>query len=264
MDENYTETNRKAWNKQTPIHYASDFYDVQSFLQGKSSLNPIEIGLLGDVKDKKILHLQCHFGQDSISLARSGAQVTGVDLSDASILQAKDLADKCGVAVNFIESDVLQLDKVLDEKFDIVFTSYGTVGWLDDLSKWAEIIQHFLGPQGRLVMVDFHPVVWMFDNDFQKIQYRYFKSEPIVEIKKETYTDGELSDETKTVSWNHGLSEIIHSLLESGLKLEHLGEYDYSPYDCFKHGVEDSPGKYRIKHLEDKIPMLYSIIAQKP
>ena len=130
---NYLEINRKSWNAKVEPHLKSDFYFVDEFLNGRTSLNSIELEILGDVSGKEILHLQCHFGQDSISLSRMGAKVTGIDLSDKSIEAAKDLAQKCGTDTRFLVSDVYALPEVLDQKFDIVYTSYRTIGWLPDL-----------------------------------------------------------------------------------------------------------------------------------
>ena len=157
---NYLEINRKSWNAKVEPHLKSDFYFVDEFLNGKTSLNSIELEILGDVSGKEILHLQCHFGQDSISLSRMGAKVTGIDLSDKAIEAAQDLAQKCGTDTSFLVSDVYELPKILDKKFDIVYTSYGTIGWLPDLEKWAEVISHFLKPGGKFVFVEFHPFVW--------------------------------------------------------------------------------------------------------
>jgi 2-polyprenyl-3-methyl-5-hydroxy-6-metoxy-1,4-benzoquinol methylase len=176
----YLNINRKLWNDKTSVHYQSDFYDVKSFIKGKDSLNPIEIELLGDISGKSILHLQCHFGMDSISLARRGGMVTGIDLSDQSIKQAKDLNERSGTKVDFILSDVYSLPQNLNKQFDIIFTSYGTVGWLPDMDKWAGVIQHFLKPGGKFIMVEFHPVVWIFDDNFKEIIYKYSDIDPII------------------------------------------------------------------------------------
>ena len=146
----YIAINKKLWDEKTEHHFQSDFYDVGSFLKGKDSLNTIELELLGELKGKKILHLQCHFGQDTISLARHGAEATGVDLSDKAIEKARELNDKLGTGARFIQSDVYQLHEVLNEQFDIVFTSYGVIGWLPDMTKWAEVIHRFLKPGGKL------------------------------------------------------------------------------------------------------------------
>ncbi|MNU13517.1 bifunctional 3-demethylubiquinone-9 3-methyltransferase/ 2-octaprenyl-6-hydroxy phenol methylase [compost metagenome] len=184
--ENYLDINRKSWNAKVEPHLKSDFYFVDEFLKGRTSLNSIELGLLGDIKGKTILHLQCHFGQDSISLSRMGAKVTGIDLSDKAIEAGKDLAKQCNIDTEFICSDVYDLPTILDEKFDIIFTSYSTIGWLPDLKKWAGVIDHFLKPNGQFIMAEFHPVVWMFDDDFKDIAYNYFNEKPIVETSEGT------------------------------------------------------------------------------
>lgn len=236
---------------------------MDSFLSGKSSLNSIELALLGDLKGKTILHLQCHFGQDTISLSRLGADVTGVDLSDKAIENAVRIAKEMGAEVRFICCDIYDLPAHLEQQFDIVFTSYGTIGWLPDLDRWAGIVSRYLKPGGKFVFVEFHPVVWMFDDAFEKIGYRYFNSGAIVETESGTYAD-KTADITQTyVMWNHGLGEVISSLLQNGMELNALEEYDYSPYNCFQKTVEIAPGKYRIAHLDDKIPMVYSVVATK-
>ncbi|MEO7264969.1 MAG: class I SAM-dependent methyltransferase [Ferruginibacter sp.] len=261
--EDYLQKNKDAWNKKTALHLQSAFYDQPGFLKGRSSLNKIELDLLGDVKGKTILHLQCHFGQDSISLARLGAQVTGVDFSDAAIATASLTALQTGVEAKFICSDIYDLSSVLNGQFDIVFTSYGTIGWLPDMDKWAAVVGHFLKPGGVFVFVEFHPVVWMFDNDFKKISYDYFKADPIIEIENGTYADKEATITTETVSWNHSISEVVKSLLSQNLRIMAIDEYDYSPYSCFNNVIEQEPGKFRIAHLENKIPMVYAIKAFK-
>jgi 2-polyprenyl-3-methyl-5-hydroxy-6-metoxy-1,4-benzoquinol methylase len=186
---NYLEMNRAGWNAKTPVHVNSAFYDMPGFLAGNTSLKDLELGLLGDVKGKRVLHLQCHFGQDSLSLARMGAHVTGVDFSDVAIEKATSLAAELQLDATFIHSDVYSLKEHLSGSFDIVFTSYGTIGWLPDLKLWADIVQYFLKPGGQFVMVDFHPVVWMFDERFQSVTYSYFNTGPIVERSEGTYAD---------------------------------------------------------------------------
>lgn len=260
---NYQEINRNTWNKKTKVHLESAFYDLSGFLNGKSSLNAIELNLLGDIRNKRILHLQCHFGQDSISLARLGAHVTGVDLSDAAIEAAKKLAVDCGVDTQFIACDLYDSPKHIEEKFDLVFTSYGTIGWLPDLERWAKIVQSFLKPGGSFVFVEFHPVLWMFDDDFQTVNYKYFNNGPIHETSSGTYAEPNADLISETVNWNHGIGEVLSSLLSSGLKIQDFEEFDYSPYACFKHVEEFEPGKYRIKHLKNNIPMVYALRAIK-
>jgi ubiquinone/menaquinone biosynthesis C-methylase UbiE len=236
---------------------------MPGFLKGNTSLMDIELKLLGDVRGKKILHLQCHFGQDSISLQRMGAQVTAVDLSDTSIKEGRLLAQKTNMDVTFVCCDVYDLPNHLNDTFDMVYTSYGTIGWLPDLDKWAAIISQFLKPGGKFVFAEFHPVVWMFDADFEKIAYRYFNSGPIIETESGTYADKNADIQQEYVGWNHGLGEVLGSLLNNGLQLKSFEEFDYSPYNCFNATIEVEPKKYRIKHLDNNIPMVYALVAEK-
>jgi len=258
---NYQNINRQSWNDRVDSHLKSEFYDVEGFLKGQTSLKEIELPLLGNVSGKSILHLQCHFGQDTLSLARMGAKCTGIDLSDKAIVLARELNDQLRLDAKFVACDVYDTPQHVKEKFDIVYTSYGTIGWLPDINRWAEVIAHFLKPGGKLVFVEFHPVVWMFDDDFTQVKYPYHNSEPIVEEESGTYADRSADINPKSVSWNHGLGEVISAILRTGLQVESFREYDYSPYDCFSHTVEFEPGKYRIEHLGDKIPMVYSLTA---
>lgn len=259
----YFETNRKAWNLRTAIHIESEFYNNANFIKGKSSLNEIELNLLGVIKGKKILHLQCHFGQDTISLNRLGAEVTGIDLSDKSIEKATELARTTGSNAKFICCNLYDLPKHLDEKFDIVYTSYGAITWLPDLDQWAKIISQYLKPGGQFVFVEFHPAVWIFDDDFSYIKYSYFNTGEIQETVEGTYASTEAPVSLESVTWNHALSEVVNSLLNNDLNITALNEYNYSPYNCVKHMLEFEPGKFRIKHFDDKVPLVFSIVASK-
>jgi 2-polyprenyl-3-methyl-5-hydroxy-6-metoxy-1,4-benzoquinol methylase len=262
-EQNYIEINRQSWNNRTDTHLKSEFYDLNGFLNGNSSLNDIELSLLGDIKGKTILHLQCHFGQDTISLSRLGANVTGVDLSDKAIESAKQIAKETQSNAEFICCDIYELYNHLDKKFDIVFTSYGTIGWLPDLDKWAKIVSEFLKPNGQFVFVEFHPVVWMFDDNFERIGYRYFNSGAILETEVGTYADKNADITQSYVMWNHGVSEVLNNLIKHGLEIKSFDEFDYSPYNCFNKTIEFEPKRFRIEHLGDKIPMVYSINARK-
>lgn len=262
-ENNYIAINRKAWNNRTEAHLKSEFYDLDNFLKGKNSLNDIELNLLGDIKGKTILHLQCHFGQDTISLGRLGAKATGVDLSDKAIDSAKQIAKDIHSNAKFICCDIYDLPNHLDEKFDIVYTSYGTISWLPDLDKWAKIVSQFLKPNGLFVFVEFHPVVWMFDDNFERIGYRYFNSGPIAETQNGTYADKTAKITISDISWNHSISEVLNNLIKNGLEINSFDEFDYSPYHCFNKTIEFELKKYRIEHLENKIPMVYAIKATR-
>lgn len=261
--ENYLEINKRSWDAKVELHLKSDFYFVDEFMKGRTSLNSIELELLGDITDKRILHLQCHFGQDSISLSRMGAKVTGIDLSEKAIETAKDLAQKCGADTEFICSDVYSLPDCLNEKYDTVFTSYGTIGWLPDLDKWAKIINHFLKNDGKFIMAEFHPVVWMFDDDFTKVAYNYFNEKPIIETYEGTYADQSADIKQEYVMWNHSLAEVLQNLMKNNIGLQSFQEYDWSPYPCFRHVEEFEKGKWRIPQFGNKIPLVYALQAQK-
>ncbi len=266
--ENYNEyfsANKDLWNQRTAIHKDSSFYNLAGFKAGENVLTPIELNELPDVKGKKMLHLQCHFGMDSLNWARLGAYVTGVDLSDEAIKEGKQLNDELGMNAKFICSNVYDLKEHLDEKFDIVFTSYGTIGWLPDLDKWAGIVSHYLKPGGIFYIAEFHPAVWMFDDAFTHIKYYYNNRELIVTENEGTYTDTDHKSDIKgkEYSWNHGLSEVFTALINAGLTIESFNEYMYSPYPCFSNTVEMEKGKWQIKGMEGKIPMVYSVLAKK-
>ncbi len=255
--------NREGWNLRTEVHKTSEFYDVESWKNGKTSLTPIELREVGDVQGKSLLHLQCHFGQDTLSWARLGAQVTGCDLSDKAIEYARQLSGELNVPAKFVCCNVYDLPQHLEGQFDIVFTSYGTIGWLPDLNRWASVVNHFLKPGGFFYIADFHPVVWMFDDKMERFQYPYHNSGVIETEQSGTYADREASIEYKEYGWNHGLSEVINSLANQGLRIEFLNEYPYSPYDCFDKTVKGDDGNFRIRGLEGIIPMVYSIKAVK-
>ena len=258
----YIDLNKKSWNEKTESHFHSDFYNTPEFINGKNSLNEIELILLGDVRGKKILHLQCHFGQDTLSLQRLGASVTGVDFSEAAIEKANLLNSQLGLNANFICCDLYSLPQHLhNEKFDIVFTSYGTIGWLPDIDKWASIVAQYLKPDGKFVFAEFHPIIWMYDNDFTKITYSYFQDEAIVETESGSYASRESGEPFTTITWNHSIGEVVTALVKQGLKISALQEYDYSPYNCFSFTEESEPGKYRIKGLNSFVPMVYSLVA---
>jgi len=261
--QSYFEANKELWNKRTAVHKDSSFYDLDAFKKGKSSLNKIELEELGDVKGKTLLHLQCHFGMDTMSWQRLGADCTGIDLSDEAINLAKSINNELQLDANFVCSNVYDLKENLDGQFDIVFTSYGTIGWLPDLDKWAEIIAHFLKPGGTFYIADFHPVLWMMDEHFKNIKYDYFNTSVIVEESTGTYTDRDAPISSMEYGWNHPFSEIFSALIKQGLAIHQFNEFPYSPYNCFNDVEQGEDGMWRIKGMDQKMPMMYSIKATK-
>ncbi len=260
----YLSLNKAMWNDRTEVHLNTPFYDVAGFLSGNNTLKDPELSLLGDIAGKSLLHLQCHFGLDTLSLARLGAAVTGLDFSERAIAEAETLALKAGLQARFICANVYDWSRHDNTTYDLVFSSYGTIGWLPDIEAWAQVISAALNPGGRFIFAEFHPVVWMFDDKFREIQFSYFQREAIVEEVSGTYADPKAAIQHTTVSWNHSLDQVIMALLRSGLQLRSFREYDYSPYDCFSGLRELAPGKFQLSGLEGKLPMVYALEAVKP
>jgi SAM-dependent methyltransferase len=260
MSENnidYLTINKEAWDQRTKVHIASKFYDVESFKKGKSSLNPIELNQIGNVEGKKLLHLQCHFGLDTLSWARKGAEVTGVDISTEAIEQANVLKLSLGINATFVAQDIYQFDKDNSEKFDIVFTSYGVLCWLPNLKHWAQVIANSLSIGGELHLVEFHTF-----NDLLS-GYSYFpETEPDVEDEG-TYTENCDGTKSKVVTWAHSLSEVINALISSGLSIEFFNEYPFSPYNCIEGLEHVSDQGYQMLHKGQQVPLIYSIKAKK-
>ncbi len=262
----YFETNRDAWDIRTEVHKSSEMYDIESFKKGRNSLTEIEMRGIGhEVKGKTLLHLQCHFGQDSLSLARLGAKVTGVDMSPKSIALARQLNAELGLDATFVESNVLDLRDNLDGKFDLVFTSFGVLSWLPDLDAWAAVIDHFLKPGGTFFIAEFHPALYMFDFPTQKIEFNYFNGgHAIMEENTGTYTDRNANISYKEYFWTHSLHEMINPLVQRGLIVKEFIEYPYSPFDCFENMVETENGHFKFGNLKTSIPHVFSLKMQKP
>ena len=253
----YININKEAWNKRTKVHVDSKFYDVDAFKSGKSSLNNIELEQLGSVAGKSLLHLQCHFGQDTLSWARLGAKVTGVDLSTEAIEQANKLKSELALDAKFIADDIYNFGEHNQEQFDIVYTSYGVLCWLPDLTRWAQLIADSLTIGGELHLVEFHPF-----NDLLS-GYSYFpQGDPDVEDEG-TYTENCDGETSTVVTWPHSISEVINALISAGLNIELFNEHRYSPYDCFE-GLEYVPERgFEMKCKAQQVPLVYSIKARK-
>lgn len=256
-------TNKATWNDKVKVHAESDMYALERFKKGKTSLMPYELKALGDVKGKSLLHLQCHFGQDTLSWSRLGAKCVGVDLSDEGIALAKALNDELKLDAEFVCCNVLDTSKHIKDTFDIVFTSYGVIGWLPDLKPWGKMIAERLKKGGVFYIAEFHPIVWMYDYIMEKpeMKYAYNRREVIYEEETGTYADENADIESKTYCWNHGLSEVINALTEAGLHIDYLNEYDESPYDVLPDLIKTKSGMYETK---DKLyPLIFELKATK-
>ena len=262
----YLKNNQALWNERTSIHAQSEFYDVEGFKNGRCSLKSIELEEIGDVSGKSLLHLQCHFGMDTLSWARRGAKTTGVDFSDESIKLACSLSKETGINANFIQSDIYALPDALRKKFDIVFTSYGVLAWLPDLRKWAEIIAHFLKRGGFFYIVEFHPVQYIFDDSRNstrlKIAYSYFQlDEPLKFEKGLDYADPDARLKNISYEWQYPMGNVITSLANAGLRVEFLHEYPFIEYQALPFMKKQSDGRWNIEG--DPIPLMFSLKATK-
>lgn len=268
MDE-YLKANRACWNELTPIHARSAFYDLEGFKAGELTLMPLEREEVGDVAGKSLLHLQCHFGLDTMSWARLGARVTGVDFSEEAIALARSLSDELGIEADFICSNVYDLPRVLSGQFDLVFTSYGVLCWLPDLTRWGEVIAHFLAPGGTFYIAEIHPFASVFNDEVDatglEVLYPYFHDdEPMVFEVEGSYADpdAEVMQEI-TYEWSHSLGEIVNALISAGLRIEFLHEFPYACFKMYSFLEEDEDGWWRLEEREGVIPMTFSLKATR-
>lgn len=259
----YFNANKATWNEKVKIHSKSKMYNLEAFKEGKSSLMPYEIEALGNVDGKSLLHLQCHFGQDTLSWSRAGAICTGVDLSDEGIKLAKELNNELDLDAKFVCCNVLNTSNFVKDTFDIIFTSYGVIGWLPDLKPWGKMIAERLNNGGTFYIAEFHPIIWMFNYLENKpvMAYGYMQDEVIYEEYEGTYANQNSKMISKEYGWNHGLSEVINALTLAGLRIEYLKEYDESPYDVLPDLVKTESGMYVTR---DKLyPLIFTIKATK-
>lgn len=253
----YFELNKESWNRRAEIHFDSTFYDVGGFLAGNTSLREIELAEVGDVTGLRLLHLQCHFGLDTLSWVRRGAICTGVDISPVAIEKANQLKRQTQLEAEFVCSDVYSYDRGGISPFDRVYTSYGAVCWLPDLDRWAQIISSNLVKGGTFYMAEFHPIYDLLAG------YAYFGTR-VPDVEEEgSYT--EVDDDTKTTlaTWAHPLSRVLNALIDAGIEITRVNEFPFSPYNCFEGMVEREPGRFCISHLEHDVPIVYSVTGRK-
>ncbi|WP_124981048.1 class I SAM-dependent methyltransferase [Nonlabens xiamenensis] len=262
--EEFFSVNKITWNKKARVHLESNFYDQSAFAKAKNSLNYYELNALGDVTGQNLLHLQCHFGQDSLSWAHRGAKVTGIDLSDEAIAIATKLSHELDIPAKFVCCNVLDTSQFISEQFDIVFTSYGVIGWLPDLKPWAQMIAERLCPGGVFYMAEFHPIAWMYDytSSPPQLKYHYNRHKTIYEEYTGTYADPTSQIVSKEYTWNHGLSTVIQALINVGLSIQHVEEHDGSPYDVFPDMTKRDDGLYYLK--DPYYPTIFELSAVKP
>jgi SAM-dependent methyltransferase len=264
----YYNANRSMWDQFARINVDSKTYKTEEFLKGETALNSIELEELGDVRGKSLLHLQCHFGLDTLSWACEGAKVTGVDFSSEGVSIARDLAKKAKIDARFIQSNIYNLPDILEEKFDIVFTSYGVLVWLHDLKRWAEIIAHFLKPGGTFYIAEMHRFLWIWDNedadDFKMVR-SYFPLDGPYEFDVDgSYAESDKKFEPQLdYEWAHNLGEIVSVLAAAGLRIQFLHEFNKCPFQMFPFFKKREDGYYYYDNPTVQLPLVFSIKATK-
>ncbi|MHA1914308.1 MAG: class I SAM-dependent methyltransferase [Promethearchaeota archaeon] len=263
----HMDVNLKRWNELVDINAKSKLYDLEGFKSGKTSLHSLELQELGEVKGKTLLHLQCHFGMDTLSWARLGAQVTGVDFSENAISLARELSSELNIPARFIQSNLYNIPVAIKEKFDIIYTSYGVLCWLPDLLKWAQVISSCLKPGGILYVIDSHPFGFLIDEnqDAFKVGYNYFtQGKPVHWEEGESYADPTVKLKNQvSYEWFHTMSEIINSLIITRLKIEFLHEFPFCYHNIHPDMKVREDGYYEFTNLNFSVPMMFSIRAHK-
>ena len=267
----YFEANRRNWNDRVAIHYQDngEVYDVEQFLSGRSTLNQLEIDGIGDVSGKTLLHLMCHFGLDTLSWARKGAKVTGVDMADQAIETARKLAAQAGLNATFVCSNVYDLPDHLTEQFDIVFASYGVLAWLPDMSAFLAIATQFLKPGGLFFLADIHPLTDILEGDVGSgklfVQERYFHSqEPEKVDEQHSYTNTDRAIEHSTsYQWYHSLGDVINACIEHGIAIRSLTEYPYTVYNRYPGMMEKRGDRWVFTDASIDVPLLFAISGVK-
>lgn len=279
----FYETNQARWDESVAIHVVSEGYDMEGFLHGEKALYPVETDEVGDVTGKTLLHLQCHFGMDTLSWARLGAQVTGLDFSEPAVEQARELAARIGIAdATFVQSNLYEARDAISGQFDVVYTGIGALCWLHDIREWARIVAHFVKPGGFFYIYEGHPVLWALDIDRKDhllvMTDPYFELDHPSEYQDEyTYTDGPALKNTRNYEWNHGIGEIVTALIDAGLQMDFLHEHREVAWQALPWMVSSdaaAPGeasrhqrrtKWRLPEAQrDLCPLMYSIKATKP
>ncbi|MBG6239404.1 SAM-dependent methyltransferase [Mycetocola sp. CAN_C7] len=279
----WLDDNRAQWDERVPVHVSSDFYDQSDLLAGDGRLTPVdEAELLRlfpgadgrfDLSGKRVLHLQCHFGADSLRLAQRGAGIVGLDFSMPAVREARRLAAETGLAERsrFVCANLYDARHALPEpdSFDLVFTTWGTIGWLPDVAEWARIVEWFLKPGGILYFTDSHPTAQVFDAapdgaELPIFTYPYAKAEPDIFDDGADYADETaVLENTRTWEWMHPLSKTFTVLRDAGLTVDRLAEHDALPWRMFPGLVPKGEGMFGWPD-QAWLPLAVTIVAIKP
>ncbi len=265
----WQQANLSNWNNRAAMHIrdATGFYNVDGFLAGEDKLYSIEASEIGDVKGKRLLHLQCHFGLDTLSLARRGAIVTGLDFSRVAVEGARELAQKASLPATFVEADVYDARQVIDGHFDMVFSTWGTICWLPDVKRWAKVVADMLAPGGTFYFLDSHPSAQVLEQRDGRLEptygWRTPMDKPDAFEASQSYTGDAHKEAVKDYNWLHPLSDVIGGLIDAGLRLEFLHEHEVLPYKLFPMMVPAGQGLFRLPDGSVPVPLSFSLKAAK-
>lgn len=260
--------NRANWDDRVPIHVASRFYDVETWMRDRPGPRPWEVEVFGDVAGLDVVHLQCHFGLDTLALADAGARVTGLDFSGAAIAEARSLAGRAGLAgrARFVEADVLDAAAALaPETYDLVYVSLGALCWLPHVSRWAAQVAALLRPGGRLYLHDGHPLAWALAEDDLRVEHSFFEgAEPHVDDTDVTYTDGDgRLINARSYEWNHSLGEIVTAVIDHGLCVDTLVEHDWTVWSRFPWLIETPDHRWGPPPDRPRVPLTFTLSATR-
>jgi SAM-dependent methyltransferase len=261
--------NRAHWDERVAAHLRSAFYNVDGFRRGETDLTPIEAAEIGDITGLRVAHLQCHFGMDTMHLARRGARVAGLDFSAQAITAARSLAAETGSSAEFVEGDVYDAPRLLGEgQYDLVFTSWGTIIWLPDIVRWAQAVAALLKPGGRLYFLDGHPAARVLEQAGPEASilpaYSYFRDTPLEFDAQGSYADRDaVFSHTRTVEWDHPLGTIVGALLAAGMRLTALREHDAAAWQMWPCLLQGTDGLWRMPADRPNLPLSVTIEAAK-
>jgi SAM-dependent methyltransferase len=273
IDSRYYRDNLAAWDERAPAHARADGYKVRNFREDAAYLSDVvrfDIPLLGDVSGLDGVHLQCHIGTDTISLARRGARMTGLDFSSESLAQARTLARESDADVDFVQSDVYaSVDALGRERFDFVFTGIGALCWLPDVRRWARVVHDLLRPGGFVFIREGHPMLWAMDeavDDDLVAGYPYFEvATPVTDEHDGSYLPVDTTFRADVShSWNHGIGETVMALLDTGMALDLLIEHDSCPWEALPGKMaEGGDGEWRLLERPERLPLTYTLRAHR-
>jgi len=270
----YQSVNRASWDERVPAHVASPDYALAQFFEDPLFLSGVvrfDVPLLGDVKGLRAVHLQCHIGTDTLSLARLGASVSGLDFSAPALEEARKLAQATGTDIEYVQAEVYDAVEVFGEgRFDLVYTGVGALCWMPDIERWADVVVRLLADGGRLFLREGHPMLWAIDetraDGLLVVDYPYFECEqPVVWTEGGTYVQTEATFENNTTHvWNHGLGELVGALLARGMRVTGLAEHDSAPWEALPGRMEKlDSGEYRLTERRERLPLSYTLQAVK-